>query len=46
MKIEGYIPPKSSFLSINKDMRLLVDKFINNNRLCNLLYYTTRDALE
>jgi len=46
MKIEGYIPPKSSFLSLNKDMRLLVDKFLSNDRLCNLLYYTTKDALE
>ena len=29
MKIENYHPPKSSFLSINKDMRLLVDKFLS-----------------
>ena len=46
MKIEGYIPPKSSFLSINKDMRLLVDKFLSNDRLCKLLHYTTKDALD
>ena len=46
MKIESYHPPKSSFLSINKDMRLLIDKFLSNNRLCNLLYYTDRNALE
>jgi hypothetical protein len=46
MKINNYHPPKSSFLSINKDMRLLVDKVLSNDRLCKLLYYTTRDALE
>ena len=46
MKIESYHPPKSSFLSINKDMRLLVDKILSNDRLCRLLYYTTKDALE
>lgn len=46
MKIDGYNPPKSSFLSINKDMRLLVDKILSNERLKKLLFYTTRDALE
>ena len=45
MKIESYHPPKSSFLSINKDMRLLVDKILSNDRLCKLLFYTSRDAL-
>ena len=45
MKIENYHPPKSSFLSINKDMRLLIDKFLSNDRLCKLLRYTDRDAL-
>ena len=46
MKIDNYKPPKSSFLSINKDMRLLVDKILSNERLKKLLYYTTRDALD
>lgn len=45
MKIDNYQPPKSSFLSINKDMRLLVDKFLTNDRLCKLLYYTDKNAL-
>lgn len=45
MKINNYHPPKSSFLSINKDMRLLVDKFLANDRLCKLLYYTDHNAL-
>ena len=46
MKIDNYHPPKSSFLSINKDMRLLVDKILSNDRLCKLLYYTDRNALD
>ena len=46
MKIENYHPPKSSFLSINKDMQLLIDKFLSNDRLCKLLHYTTKNALE
>ena len=46
MKIDGYEAPKSSFLSINKDMRLLVDKILSNERLKKLLFYTTKDALE
>lgn len=46
MKIENFHPPKSSFLSINKDMRLLVDKFLSNDRLCKLLRYTDKKALE
>ena len=46
MKIDNYQPPKSSFLSINKDMRLLVDKILSNDRLCQLLYYTDKNSLE
>lgn len=45
MKINNYHPPKSSFLSINKDMRLLIDKFLANDRLCKLLFYTDSNAL-
>lgn len=45
MVIDNYNPPKSSFLSINKDMRLLVDKILSNERLKKLLFYTTKDAL-
>ena len=46
MRIDNYHPPKSSFLSINKDMKLLVDKFLSNDRLCKLLHYTDKNALE
>ena len=45
MKIDSYHPPKSSFLFFNKDMKLLVDKIIANERLCKLLYYTDSEAL-
>ena len=45
MKIEGYQIPKSSFLSTEKDMGLIMDKMFKNERLKRLLYYTTKDAL-
>lgn len=37
--------PQSSFLSIEKDMNLIVNMMCSNNRLKKLLYYTTNDAL-
>lgn len=46
MHIDNFTPPKSSFLSIDKDMNILVDKIMKNKRLQRLLYYTTRDALD
>ena len=45
MKIEGFKPPKSSFLSVEKDMEIIVNKIYANERLKRLLYYTTKDAL-
>ena len=45
MKIDGYKPPKSSFLSVEKDMEIIVDKISKNKRIQRLLYYTTPDAL-
>ena len=46
MKIETYQYPKSSFLSIEKDMRLLVDKIMKNENLKKLLFYTSKDCLK
>ncbi len=46
MKITRYFPPKSSFLSIEKDMGIISEQIIQNPRLKKLLYYTSRDALE
>lgn len=38
--------PKSSFLSTEKDMELIVNKMIKDERLKRLLYYNTKDALD
>lgn len=45
MKIETYKYPKSSFLSMEKDMRIIVDTIMKNERLKKLLFYTTKDCL-
>lgn len=45
MKIETYKYPKSSFLSMEKDMRIIVDKIMKNERLKKMLFYTTKDCL-
>lgn len=45
MKIENYEFNKSSFLSVEKDFSLIIDKILKNPRLKKLLYYTTKDAL-
>ena len=46
MKIQNYTFPKSSFLSLDKDMEILVSLFLKNERLKKLLYYDTQNALE
>lgn len=46
MKIESYKYPKSSFLSVDKDMEIIIDKICSDERLKKLLYYTSRDALD
>lgn len=40
-----YQYPKSSFISIEKDMGMIVDMMLKNERLKKLLYYTTKDCL-
>lgn len=45
MKIEKYEFPKSSFLSVEKDMSLIVSKLLRNENLQKLLLYTTKDCL-
>ena len=45
MKISRYEFPHSSFLSIEKDLEIITNKFLKNERLKKLLYYTTPDAL-
>lgn len=46
MKIDGYKPPKSAFLSVEKDLEIIIDKISKNKRIQRLLYYTTPDALD
>lgn len=38
--------PHSSFLSVEKDMDIIINCLLNNNRLKRLLFYTTPDALD
>ena len=45
MKIESYKFPKASFLAREKDLELIVDLILKNERLKKLLYYTTPDCL-
>ena len=45
MKIQTYTYPESSFLSLEKDMNIIVQMILKNDRLKKLLYYTSRDCL-
>lgn len=45
MKINTYTFPESSFLSLEKDMGIIVDMIMKNDRLKKMLYYTTKDCL-
>jgi hypothetical protein len=45
MKREVYTYPKSGFLSTEKDMNLIVQMIMKNERLKKLLYYNTRDCM-
>ena len=45
MKIDKIQLPKSSFLSVEKDMNLIVEKICRNSRIQKLLHYTTKDCL-
>lgn len=46
MKIESYTYPKSSFLSVEKDMGIIISEILRNDRIKKLLYYTTKDCLK
>ena len=45
MKIDNVKIPKSSFLSVEKDFSIIIDKILSNQRLKKLLYYTDKDCL-
>ena len=46
MKVQSYTYPKSSFLSIEKDMDIIISRILKNERLKKLLFYTTPDCLD
>lgn len=37
--------PKSSFLSVEKDLMIIINKLLENQSLCKLLYYNSKDCL-
>ena len=45
MKHVKYNYPKSSFLSVEKDIGIIIDKILQNERLQKLLYWNHKDAL-
>ena len=45
MKKEVYSYPKSSFLSAEKDMSIIVNMIMKNDRLKKMLHYNTRNCL-
>ena len=45
MKVVNIKDPKSSFLSVEKDAALIMDRIFENKALQKLLYYNTPDAL-
>lgn len=46
MKVGKDFFPKSSFLSTDKDLSLITQKIMGNQRLLKLLYYTEKDCLK
>lgn len=46
MKIQNYVFPESRFLSLEKDLSIIISKILSNKRLKKLLYYDTKDCLE
>ncbi len=43
--IKTYKEPQSAFMSVEKDLTIIVDKILQNERLKKLLFYTSNDAL-
>ena len=46
MRIDGVKRPKSSFLSVEKDMELITRELLKNERFKRLLFYNSKDAME
>ena len=45
MKITSYREPKSSFLSVEKDMSIITNMILKNDNLKKLLHYTSKDCM-
>lgn len=45
MRVVNYREPKSSFLSMEKDLGTIIDAFLKNKNLKKLLYYNTPSAM-
>ena len=45
MRIDKVLTPKSSFLSVEKDMGIIIAELLKNERLKRLLYHTTPQAM-
>ena len=45
MKIDRYRYPESSFLSVDKDMDIIIGWLLKNDRFKKMLQYTTKDAM-
>lgn len=45
MKIDNVQIPKTSFLGMEKDLSIIVNKVLSNQRLKKLLFYTDKDCL-
>lgn len=45
MKIDRSLQPKSSFLSLEKDLDIITSEIMKSERLKRLLYYTSKDAM-
>ena len=45
MKVDSYKIPESSFMSMDKDLNLIVDWLLKNKNLKKMLFYNSRDAL-
>ena len=44
--IKTYKEPQSAFMSVEKDLTIITDKMLKDERLKKLLFYTTKDALK
>ena len=43
--IKNYREPRSSFMSVEKDLTIITDQMLKDKRLTKLLYYTGREVL-